>query len=123
MPRAYYRIPAPAWDAAVDDGSTAGAAIEQHRTGASVYVLAVADPSPILAALPGAVRLGARISQVSAALRGHFVESRVRRTISVDGIERSIEARVRGTPEPGDEILEAGIPRVVIAGDDPADYL
>lgn len=121
MPRAYYRVPIEAWEGAADDGETSGAGIEQHRTATTVYVLAAHDPSPRLEAL-GGVRIGGRLSELPAAQRGHFTESRVRRLVDRDGVPTLIEERVRGAVRGDDELLEAGIPRVVFAGDDPADY-
>lgn len=88
--RAFYTIAAASWDG--ETNACRGTVVEISRQGDVVYVLAPEDPSEPLEQL-GALRLGARISELPAAVISH-----------VTAVEDPLA------------------PRVIFAGDDPQDY-
>lgn len=118
MPRALYRIPVAAWAA----GEFGSVAVAIRRVLTQMYVLAAKDPCPELEAA-GATRLDTRLARLTSAIRAHFSCARVRRTETVDGVPTLVERLVSTADVLGDDtVLEADLPRVIIAGDDPAEY-
>jgi hypothetical protein len=130
--RAFYRVPLAAWPdpVAPSDGLAAvtmpqrpGDCIECGRTAKSAYVLAPSDPYPALDALKGAVRLGARLSELTATDAKWFTRTPVQVPLTgPDGAKGVTEAfkpssKVTAT----DVVCGPPIMAALFAGDDPAD--
>lgn len=112
--RAYYSLPL----AVLDGSPDIGGAIELSRDDTDVILLALTDPAPALEAL-GAERLGARVSDLPWPVAELVTNTTVQRTVD----EETVTLTIPSTDlQEGDDVVDAGIPRIIIAGDDIEDY-
>lgn len=121
MKRAFYVIPEATWDdpTVVRPGDVA----EVSRTTGLVCILAPSDPHPALEEL-GGLALGNRLSELEPEERQYFAAVKVRRAAGRDagaGVELLTIPATELTAA-DEETGEPELPRLIFAGDDPADY-
>ena len=113
--RAFYAVPEHSL------GELAESVIVSNASG-FVFILSAIDPNPAIEQMDGAIRLGARLSELADGDAAQFTTTRVARE---NALTQDVEWIAVPTPDvlPTDELLgEPPAMRVMFAGDDPQVY-
>lgn len=84
-----------------------------------VYLLSFNDPNEALISV-GAERLGSKLHELDLPIIEQLIQYRVQRVVDGETLDLVLPAT---EIEEGDEVIGDAMPRVIIAGDDPEDYL
>lgn len=119
--RAYYSVPAKHFD---PNKAAATDCIVVSKHGANLCILAPCNPHAGLESMEGAQLRGAKVRELPKAFQAHFTLTHVERRDPETGEVTPLWVPTCDLEDSDTAIEEdALVPRIVFAGDDPADYL